>query len=68
MLLSKVRPVLESNLVMFLGSSEQLDTERAVMSLFSDPKEAPSWKTAYFYCLSSSKHFLEQILVQPLNH
>uniref|UniRef100_A0A8C5IMW1 Zinc finger FYVE domain-containing protein 26 n=1 Tax=Junco hyemalis TaxID=40217 RepID=A0A8C5IMW1_JUNHY len=34
--------------------------------LFSDPKEAPSWKTAYFYCLSSSKHFLEQILVTAL--
>ncbi|NWR10963.1 ZFY26 protein, partial [Paradoxornis webbianus] len=48
------------------GSSEQLDTERTVMSLFSDPKEAPSWKTAYFYCLSSSKHFLEQILVTAL--
>ncbi|NWW80150.1 ZFY26 protein, partial [Climacteris rufus] len=47
------------------GSSEQLDTERTVMSLFSDPKEA-SWKTAYFYCLSSSKHFLEQILVTAL--
>ncbi|NXW43474.1 ZFY26 protein, partial [Nyctiprogne leucopyga] len=48
------------------GSFEQLDTERTVMSLFSDPKEAPSWKTAYFYCLSSSKHFLEQILVTAL--
>ncbi|NWY66666.1 ZFY26 protein, partial [Erithacus rubecula] len=48
------------------GSSEQLDTERTMMSLFSDPKEAPSWKTAYFYCLSSSKHFLEQILVTAL--
>ncbi|NXX75339.1 ZFY26 protein, partial [Urocolius indicus] len=48
------------------GSSEQLDTERTVMSLFSDPKEAPSWKTAYFYCLSSSKHFLEQILMTAL--
>ncbi|NWU40911.1 ZFY26 protein, partial [Hylia prasina] len=48
------------------GSSEQLDTERTVMSLFSDPKEAPSWKTAYFYCLNSSKHFLEQILVTAL--
>ncbi|TRZ26232.1 hypothetical protein HGM15179_000844 [Zosterops borbonicus] len=48
------------------GSSEQLDTERTVMSLFSDPKEAPSWKTAYFYCLSNSKHFLEQILVTAL--
>ncbi|NXG65171.1 ZFY26 protein, partial [Hemiprocne comata] len=48
------------------GSSDQLDTERAVMSLFSDPKEAASWKKAYFYCLSSSKHFLEQILVTAL--
>ncbi|NXI57137.1 ZFY26 protein, partial [Chloroceryle aenea] len=48
------------------GTSEQLDTERTVMSLFSDPKEAPSWKTAYFYCLSSNKHFLEQILMTAL--
>ncbi|NXB72879.1 ZFY26 protein, partial [Donacobius atricapilla] len=48
------------------GSSEQLDTERTVMSLFSDPKEVPSWKTAYFYCLGSGKHFLEQILVTAL--
>uniref|UniRef100_A0A8B9ERR2 Zinc finger FYVE domain-containing protein 26 n=1 Tax=Anser cygnoides TaxID=8845 RepID=A0A8B9ERR2_ANSCY len=48
------------------GSSEQLDTERAMMNLFSDPKEVASWKTAYFYCLSSSKHFLEQILVTAL--
>ncbi|NWU68905.1 ZFY26 protein, partial [Pterocles burchelli] len=48
------------------GSFEQLDTERTVMSLFSDPKEATSWKTVYFYCLSSSKHFLEQILMTAL--
>ncbi|NXE13059.1 ZFY26 protein, partial [Lophotis ruficrista] len=48
------------------GSSEQVDTERAVMSLFAGPKETASWKTAYFYCLSSSKHFLEQILVTAL--
>ncbi|NXA31730.1 ZFY26 protein, partial [Eudromia elegans] len=48
------------------GSSEQLDTERVVMTLFSDSKEAASWKSAYFYCLSSSKHFLEQILVTAL--
>uniref|UniRef100_A0A8C0ER93 Zinc finger FYVE domain-containing protein 26 n=1 Tax=Bubo bubo TaxID=30461 RepID=A0A8C0ER93_BUBBB len=46
--------------------AKQLDAERTVMSLFSDPTEAPSWKTAYFYCLSSSKHFLEQILVTAL--
>uniref|UniRef100_A0A8C2U0Y4 Zinc finger FYVE domain-containing protein 26 n=1 Tax=Coturnix japonica TaxID=93934 RepID=A0A8C2U0Y4_COTJA len=48
------------------GSSEQLDAERTMMNLFSDHKEASSWKTAYFYCLSSSKHFLEQILVTAL--
>ncbi|NXC50232.1 ZFY26 protein, partial [Penelope pileata] len=48
------------------GSSEHVDTERTVMNLFSDHKEAASWKTAYFYCLSSSKHFLEQILVTAL--
>uniref|UniRef100_A0A8B9G178 Zinc finger FYVE domain-containing protein 26 n=1 Tax=Amazona collaria TaxID=241587 RepID=A0A8B9G178_9PSIT len=45
--------------------SEHLDTERAMMNLFSDPEET-CWKTAYFYCLSSSKHFLEQILVTAL--
>uniref|UniRef100_A0A8C2U4P2 Zinc finger FYVE domain-containing protein 26 n=1 Tax=Coturnix japonica TaxID=93934 RepID=A0A8C2U4P2_COTJA len=39
---------------------------RTMMNLFSDHKEASSWKTAYFYCLSSSKHFLEQILVTAL--
>ncbi|XP_075281763.1 zinc finger FYVE domain-containing protein 26 isoform X2 [Opisthocomus hoazin] len=48
------------------GSSEQLDTEQTMMGLFSDPREAPYWKTAYFYCLNSSKHFLEQILVTAL--
>ncbi|EMP40956.1 Zinc finger FYVE domain-containing protein 26 [Chelonia mydas] len=44
------------------GSSEQLETERVMLALFSEPEEVYSWKTAYFYCLSSSKHFLEQIL------
>ncbi|NXI66591.1 ZFY26 protein, partial [Anseranas semipalmata] len=48
------------------GSSEQLDTERTMMNLFSDPKEAASWKTAYFYCLNSNKHFLEQVLLTAL--
>uniref|UniRef100_A0A8C3SBW4 Zinc finger FYVE domain-containing protein 26 n=1 Tax=Chelydra serpentina TaxID=8475 RepID=A0A8C3SBW4_CHESE len=48
------------------GSSEQLDTERVMLALFSEPEEVYSWKTAYFYCLSSSKHFLEQILVTAL--
>ncbi|XP_019406944.1 PREDICTED: zinc finger FYVE domain-containing protein 26 isoform X1 [Crocodylus porosus] len=48
------------------GSTEQADTERAMMTLFLDPEEDYSWKTAYFYCMSSSKHFLEQILVTAL--
>ncbi|XP_054825928.1 zinc finger FYVE domain-containing protein 26 [Eublepharis macularius] len=48
------------------GASEQLDAERAVMALFSDPEQAYSWKAAYFYFLSSNKHFLEQILVTAL--
>uniref|UniRef100_A0A452HER4 Zinc finger FYVE domain-containing protein 26 n=1 Tax=Gopherus agassizii TaxID=38772 RepID=A0A452HER4_9SAUR len=48
------------------GSSEQLDTERVMLALFAEPEEVYSWKTAYFYCLSSSKHFLEQILVTAL--
>ncbi|NXL88181.1 ZFY26 protein, partial [Alectura lathami] len=48
------------------GSCEQQDTERTMMNLFSDHKETASWKTAYFYCLSSSKHFLEQVLMTAL--
>uniref|UniRef100_A0A8D2LVY8 Zinc finger FYVE domain-containing protein 26 n=1 Tax=Varanus komodoensis TaxID=61221 RepID=A0A8D2LVY8_VARKO len=49
-----------------LGTSEQMDAERAVMALFLDHEQAYSWKAAYFYCLSSNKHFLEQILVTAL--
>ncbi|XP_044292041.1 zinc finger FYVE domain-containing protein 26 isoform X1 [Varanus komodoensis] len=48
------------------GTSEQMDAERAVMALFLDHEQAYSWKAAYFYCLSSNKHFLEQILVTAL--
>uniref|UniRef100_A0A8D0L948 Zinc finger FYVE domain-containing protein 26 n=1 Tax=Sphenodon punctatus TaxID=8508 RepID=A0A8D0L948_SPHPU len=48
------------------GTSEQLDTERVMLALFSDPEQTYSWKTAFFYCLSSNKHFLEQILVTAL--
>lgn len=44
-------------------SSEPSDTERAILALFSDHRQMPSWKHAYFYCLSSNKHFLEQVLV-----
>ncbi|XP_025020021.1 zinc finger FYVE domain-containing protein 26 isoform X1 [Python bivittatus] len=48
------------------GTSEQLDAERAVMALFLDHEQAYSWKAAYFYYLSSNKHFLEQILITAL--
>ncbi|KAJ6667217.1 hypothetical protein lerEdw1_017195 [Lerista edwardsae] len=48
------------------GTSDQLDAERAVMTLFSGPECTSSWKTAYFYCYHSNKHFLEQILVTAL--
>ncbi|XP_042303954.1 zinc finger FYVE domain-containing protein 26 isoform X3 [Sceloporus undulatus] len=49
------------------GTSEQMDAERAVIALFLDHEPAYSWKAAYIYCLSSSKHFLEQILVTALS-
>ncbi|XP_062973637.1 zinc finger FYVE domain-containing protein 26 [Elgaria multicarinata webbii] len=48
------------------GTSEQVDAERAVMALFLDHEQAYSWKAAYFYCLISNKHFLEQILITAL--
>lgn len=57
---AKLTPVMDVS-----GASEQLDAERAVMALFSDPEHVYSWKAAYFYFFSSSKHFLEQILVRP---
>ncbi|NWR70958.1 ZFY26 protein, partial [Centropus unirufus] len=65
-LIERTREKLLMSKSMQKGSSEQLDTEQTVMSLFSDPKDAASWKIACFYCLSSSKHFLEQILVTAL--
>ncbi|KAB0374715.1 hypothetical protein FD755_013207 [Muntiacus reevesi] len=45
---------------------DPLDPERAMLALFSNPDPAHVWKLAYFYCLSNSKHFLEQILVTAL--
>ncbi|CAI9177143.1 unnamed protein product [Rangifer tarandus platyrhynchus] len=45
---------------------DPLDPERAMLALFSNPDPAHAWKLAYFYCLSNSKHFLEQILVTAL--
>ncbi|XP_032478132.1 zinc finger FYVE domain-containing protein 26 [Phocoena sinus] len=47
-------------------SPAHLDPERAMLALFSNPDPAQAWKLAYFYCLSNSKHFLEQILVTAL--
>uniref|UniRef100_A0A673THN2 Zinc finger FYVE domain-containing protein 26 n=1 Tax=Suricata suricatta TaxID=37032 RepID=A0A673THN2_SURSU len=47
-------------------SSDHLDPEQAMLALFSNPDPAQAWKSAYFYCLSNSKHFLEQILVTAL--
>ncbi|XP_014404617.1 PREDICTED: zinc finger FYVE domain-containing protein 26 [Myotis brandtii] len=47
-------------------SPDHLDPERAMLALFSNPDSAEAWKLAYFYCLSNSKHFLEQILVTAL--
>ncbi|XP_074146561.1 zinc finger FYVE domain-containing protein 26 isoform X3 [Sminthopsis crassicaudata] len=46
--------------------SEHLDPEKAMLTLFSNPNTTQSWKMAYFYCLSSHKHFLEQIVVTAL--
>ncbi|EPY79720.1 zinc finger FYVE domain-containing protein 26 [Camelus ferus] len=43
-------------------SPDHPDPERAMLALFSNPDPAQAWKLAYFYCLSNSKHFLEQIL------
>ncbi|XP_074092155.1 zinc finger FYVE domain-containing protein 26 isoform X2 [Macrotis lagotis] len=46
--------------------SEYLDPEKAMLTLFSNPNTTQAWKMAYFYCLSSHKHFLEQILMTAL--
>uniref|UniRef100_A0A670Z2X0 Zinc finger FYVE domain-containing protein 26 n=1 Tax=Pseudonaja textilis TaxID=8673 RepID=A0A670Z2X0_PSETE len=48
------------------GTPEHPDAERVVMALFLDHEQAYSWKAAYFYYLSSNKHFLEQILITAL--
>ncbi|XP_072485614.1 zinc finger FYVE domain-containing protein 26 isoform X1 [Notamacropus eugenii] len=46
--------------------SEHLDPENAMLSLFSNPNTTQAWKMAYFYCLSSHRHLLEQILMTAL--
>ncbi|XP_047395445.1 zinc finger FYVE domain-containing protein 26 isoform X2 [Sciurus carolinensis] len=47
-------------------SPDHPDSERAMLALFSMPNSTQAWKVAFFYCLSNSKHFLEQILVTAL--
>ncbi|XP_034498234.1 zinc finger FYVE domain-containing protein 26 isoform X2 [Ailuropoda melanoleuca] len=47
-------------------SPDHLDPEQAMLALFCNPDPSQAWKSAYFYCLSNSKHFLEQILVTAL--
>ncbi|XP_053553819.1 zinc finger FYVE domain-containing protein 26 [Bombina bombina] len=42
------------------------ESERAILRLFCDPEQINPWKTAYFYCLYTGKHFLEQILLTSL--
>ncbi|KAM6201009.1 zinc finger FYVE domain-containing protein 26 isoform 2-T2 [Rhynchocyon petersi] len=58
--------VLEKPLRATSSGKDHLDPERAMLALFSNPDPAQAWKAAYFYCLSNSKHFLEQILVTAL--
>ncbi|KAM5175812.1 zinc finger FYVE domain-containing protein 26 isoform 1-T1 [Callospermophilus lateralis] len=47
-------------------SPDHPDPERAMLAVFSMPDPTQAWKVAFFYCLSNSKHFLEQILVTAL--
>ncbi|XP_068933883.1 zinc finger FYVE domain-containing protein 26 isoform X2 [Petaurus breviceps papuanus] len=45
---------------------QHLDPEKAMLTLFSNPNTTQTWRMAYFYCLSSHKHLLEQILMTAL--
>ncbi|KAM6171570.1 zinc finger FYVE domain-containing protein 26 isoform 1-T1 [Erethizon dorsatum] len=47
-------------------SPDHPDPQRTMLTLFSTPNPAQAWKVAFFYCLSNSKHFLEQILMTAL--
>nr|XP_036858515.1 zinc finger FYVE domain-containing protein 26 isoform X2 [Manis javanica] len=47
-------------------SPDHLDPDRVMVTLFSNCDPAQAWKAACFYCLDSSKHFLEQILMTAL--
>ncbi|GCC25867.1 hypothetical protein chiPu_0004279 [Chiloscyllium punctatum] len=44
-----------------LGLSE---AEKVILASFADAEEPPSWKAAYFYSMSTNKHFVEQVLEQ----
>ncbi|KAM4852859.1 zinc finger FYVE domain-containing protein 26 [Thomomys bottae] len=48
------------------SGKDHLDPDRVMLALFSTPDPAQAWKVTFFYCLSNSKHFLEQILVTAL--
>ncbi|KAM4663559.1 zinc finger FYVE domain-containing protein 26 [Discoglossus pictus] len=48
------------------AACELSESERAILTLFCDPEQANPWKNAYFYCLCTGKHFLEQILLTAL--
>ena len=51
---------------LFFPSTEDLpEAERLVLSLCCHEDRQLAWKTTYFECLSSGKHFLEQVLVGP---
>ncbi|XP_068194782.1 zinc finger FYVE domain-containing protein 26 isoform X2 [Antennarius striatus] len=43
------------------------ESEKLVLSLCCHKDRASIWKTIYFECLSSGKHFLEQVLVTALD-
>ncbi|XP_034530705.1 zinc finger FYVE domain-containing protein 26 [Notolabrus celidotus] len=43
------------------------ETEKLTLSLCSHKDRPSIWKTIYFECLSSGKHFLEQVLVTALD-
>lgn len=43
------------------------ESERLVLSLSCHQDRPFMWKNTYFECLSSGKHFLEQVLVSPVH-
>ncbi|XP_041095786.1 zinc finger FYVE domain-containing protein 26-like [Polyodon spathula] len=48
-------------------SAELSEAEKVFLALFSHCDRTSAWKTIYFDCLSSGKHFLEQVLVTALS-